>query len=85
MGAFKIEKQCCIIQSKMNSEIQTIDTKYKQARIYLHCLRAYHWIKISDIPHDIRYEVIDLIDKGFSSDKKIEINECFDRFRILIF
>ena len=69
-----------ILQSSMN--YQYTDTKYSIGLAYLEKCHHDKWIKISDIPDSIKYEVIDLLDRGFNPYLKSIFNEDYTAFLI---
>lgn len=70
-----------IFQSKMNNMFFT--KRHQEALKYLRCLRSNHWILIKQLPNRICLEVINMIDKGYFDNHKLELNELEDSFKII--
>lgn len=55
----------------MNSEIVRVNSSLE----WLNMCPSYTWIKINDIPLRFRYNVINLIDKGYPKYKRVFFND----------
>lgn len=57
-----------ILQSKMNIADfgYRFESNYRKARNFMELLPFDSWIQLSQIPNEIKFEVIDMIDGGYS-------------------
>lgn len=71
-----------ILQSKMNYN-SFGSGNFLIAKNYLNSLDFNKWIGIDNVPSIIIAEVLILIDEGFSTERKAEFDEFYERFKII--
>lgn len=63
-----------------SSSMNNCSSKYRKGFEYLKRLEKNKWYEFSEIPEDISYEVIDILDSGYNSLSRIIFDEncyCF--------
>lgn len=69
-----------IFSSSMNHPKSACSSKYRQAFEYLKGLDKNKWHEFSEIPSDISFEVIDILDRGYNALHKVFFDnncQCF--------
>lgn len=69
-----------ILQSKMN---YAYCSRYQIARDWLNNIPMKTWVKISDIPSEISYQVIDLLDGYFKAHIIAAFDETYENFCLM--